>query len=73
MNAGAGIAGDKFNRMAIAQPGPGNQRIFNVGVDTVGFIENRGNTPLGIKCRAFADRPFAQDNNLMFFSQAQRQ
>ena len=73
LDARSGVAGDELNCMAIAQSRAGNQRILDVRIDTVGFIKNSGNASLGIECRAFTHRPFTQDNNPMFLSQAQSQ
>lgn len=49
--------------MTVTKSGPGDERIFDVGFDAVGFIENGGNSTLGVESRAFANRPFAQDGN----------
>ncbi|CPR60969.1 Uncharacterised protein [Salmonella enterica subsp. enterica serovar Bovismorbificans] len=73
LHAGTGVAGDKLHRVAIANSGAGNQRIFDMRRYTVGFIKHGGNTALRIKRGALAHRPFTQDDNLMFFSQTQRQ
>ncbi len=73
LHAGTSVAGDKLHRVAIANSGAGNQRIFDMRRNTVGFIKHGGNTALRIKRGALAHRPFTQDDNLMFFSQTQRQ
>ncbi len=56
--ARSGVAGDEGDRMAIAESRAGDQRIFNMGFDTVRLIEDGGNPALRIERRTFADRPF---------------
>ena len=73
LHAGFGVAGDEGDGMTVTKSGPGDERIFDVGFDAVGFIENGGNSTLGVESRAFANRPFAQDGNRVAFRQAQRQ
>ena len=49
LHARSGVAGDERDSMAIAQAGPGDERIFNVRFHAVGFIKNGGNTALRVE------------------------
>ncbi|SAE83637.1 Uncharacterised protein [Enterobacter cloacae] len=73
LNAMTGVAGDKLRGVRIHDPGPGNQRIFNVGCDTVCLIEHGSNAALSIKRGTFTYRPFTQNDNVLMLGQAQRQ
>ena len=66
----AGIAGDKLCGVRIHDPGPGNQRIVDVGGNAVCLIKHGGNPALGIKRGTLAYRPFTQNDNVLMLGQA---
>ena len=63
LNAGFSVAGDKRNGMAIAKAGSGNQRIFYMGFNAVGFIEDGGDPALSIESTGFGQSIFRQYRN----------
>jgi lactam utilization protein B len=72
LDAWSGVAGDEGDRMAIAEARAGDQRIFDMGFNTVRLIENGGNPALRVERRTFADRPFTQHGHRTVLRQAQR-
>ena len=71
LNAGFSVARNKGDRMAIAKTRSGNQRIFDVGFNAVGFIKHGGDAALRIESRPFTNGAFAENGDRTAFRQAQ--